>query len=133
MAAPKRILYSTSFRYLKMPGRRSRGRRGRRDYDAVARKNMDDGDLFFIARDRRRVRPDYILKAYWDLTAAAVSRYVAREVGAELGREVEVDIVMEVGGRPTVVAGNTMVCRPLPGRNTNHRPINPYEYVVRGE
>ena len=117
-----------------MPGRRSRGRRGRRDYDAVARRNMDGGDFFFIARDRRQVRPDYVLKAYWDLTAAAVSRYVAKEVGAALGRAVEVDIVLEVGGRPTVVAGNTMVCRPLPGRRTNHRPpYHPYEYVVRGE
>ena len=109
--------------------------RGRRwDYDAVARRNMDDGDFFFIARDRRCVRPDYVLKAYWDLTAAAVSRYVAKEVGAAIGRAVEVDIVLEVGGRPTVVAGNTMVCRPLPGRRANHRPpYHPYEYVVRGE
>ena len=100
------------------------------DDDDRARKRMEESDIFFIARDRRRVRPDYILKAYWDLTAAAVSRYVAREVGAELGREVEVDIVLEVGGRPTVVAGNTMVCRPLPGRNNNHRP---YTYVVRSQ
>ena len=94
---------------------------------------MEDEDIWFVARDRRRSRPDYVLKAYWDLTAAVVAQYVAREVGAEVGRPVEVDIVLEVGGRPTIVAGNTMVCRPLPYRNTNHRPINPYTYVVRGE
>ena len=44
-----------------------------------------------------------------------------------------VDIVVEEGGRPVVVAGNTMVCQPIPGRRTptNHRPCNPYTYVVR--
>ena len=97
-------------------------------------KRMEDEDLWFVARDRRRARKDYCLKAYWDLTAAAVARYVAGEVGEEVGREVVVDIVLDVGGRPTIVAGNTMVCRPIPNqRATNHRATNPYTYVVRGE
>ena len=99
-----------------MPGRR-RNRARRREEE----------DLWFEARDRRGTRPTFYLQAYWDLTAAKVARYVAGELGAE------VDIVLEVDGRPVIVAGNTMVCRPLPYRRTNHRPINPYFYVVRGE
>ena len=88
-------------------------------------RRREEEDLWFVARHRRGTRPDFYLKAWWDLTAAAVARYVAKEVGAE------VDIVMEVGGRPVIVAGNTMVCRPLPGRRTNHRPTNPYFYMVK--
>ena len=80
-----------------------------------------------MARHHRGTRPAFYMEAWWDLTAAAVANYVAREVGAE------VDIVMERNGRTVIVAGNTMVCRPLPYRRTNHRTVNPYTYVVRGE
>ena len=96
---------------------------------------MEEEDLWFIARDRRRSRSDFIMKAYWDLTAAEVARHVAKMVGEEVGREVVVDIYVDGGGRPTIVAGNTMVCRPIPTirQPTNHRPTNPYSYGVRGE
>ena len=99
-----------------MPGRR-RNRTRRREEE----------DLWFAARDRHGTGPTFYLQWYWDLTAAKVARYVASELGAE------VKIAMEVDGRPVAVAGNTMVCRPLPYRRTNHRPVNPYTYVVRGE
>ena len=56
---------------LKMP-RRSRARRGQEE------------DIWFVVKDRRGIRRDYILQARWDLTAAVVARYVAGEVGAEV-------------------------------------------------
>ena len=80
---------------------------------------------WFAFQDRRGVRPTFYMKAYWDLTAAMVARNVANRLG------MEVDIVTEVDGRPVVVAKNTMVCRPLHNRRTNHRRTNTYEYVVR--
>ena len=100
----------------KMPGRR-RNRAGRRQ----------EPDLWFVASHRHGTRPDCYMEAWWGLTAARVANYVEREIG------VAVDIVVEEGGRPVVVAGNTMVCQPIPGRRTptNHRPCNPYTYVVR--
>ena len=98
----------------------ARGRRNR------ARRREEE-DLWFEARHRRGTRPTWYMEAWWGLTAAAVANYVGRQVGAA------VDIWLEVDGRPTIVAGNTMVCRPLPYRRTNHRPVNPYSYVVRGE
>ena len=97
-----------------MPGRR-RNRTRRREEE----------DLWFAARDRHGTGPTFYLQWYWDLTAAKVARYVASELGAE------VKIAMEVAGRPVIVPGNTMVCRPLPGRRTNHRPTNPYFYMVK--
>ena len=79
-----------------------------------------------MAQHRYGSRPDCHMQAWWGLTAAAVAHYVAYKIGEE------VDIVIDdVRGRPVVVAANTMVCQPLPGRRTNHRPCNPYTYVVR--
>ena len=93
-----------------------------------SRARRQEEDLWFVVKDRRRTRPDYILQARWDLTAAVVANYVAREVGAP------VDIVTDGrDGRPVVVAANTMVCQPPPGRRTNHRWVNPYTYRVRRE
>ena len=98
----------------------ARGRRNR------ARRREEE-DLWFEARHRRGTRPSWYMEAWWGLTAAAVANYVGRQVGAA------VDIWLEVDGRPTIVAGNTMVCRPLPHRPTNHRWVCPYTYTVRGE
>ena len=100
----------------------ARGRRNR------ARRREEE-DLWFAARHRRGTRPTWYMEAWWGLTAAAVANYVGRQVGAA------VDIWLEVDGRPTIVAGNTMVCRPIPSirQPTNHRPTNPYSYGVRGE
>ena len=103
-----------------MPGRRRNRNRRRKEED-----------LWFEAREYRGTRPRFFLQAYWDLTAAKVARYV----GGELG--VEVNIVMEVDGRPRIVAGNTMVCRPLPYRGSYYSSYglgayySPYTYRVR--
>ena len=97
-----------------MPGRR-RTRTRRREEE----------DLWFGIGDRLGTGRTFYLQWYWEMTAAKVARYVASELGAE------VKIAMEVDGRPVIVPGNTMVCRPLPGRRTNHRPTNPYFYVVK--
>ena len=96
-----------------MPGRRRTRNRRREE------------DLWFGIGDRQGTGRTFYLQWYWEMTAAKVARYVASELGAE------VKIAMEVDGRPVAVAGNTMVCRPLPGRRTNHRPTNPYFYMVK--
>ena len=96
-----------------MPGRRRTRNRRREE------------DLWFGIGDRQGTGRTFYLQWYWEMTAAKVARYVASELGAE------VKIAMEVDGRPVIVPGNTMVCRPLPGRRTNHRPTNPYFYMVK--
>ena len=94
-----------------MPGRRRTRNRRREE------------DLWFGIGDRQGTGTFYF-QWYWELTAAKVARHVAIKLGAE------VKIAMMRDGRPVTVPGNTMVCRPLPGRRTNHRPTNPYFYVV---